>query len=46
MYTGKRLVGIGVAKLKMCEVIERQTLSNFGMNQATCSEVEFSFDLE
>jgi hypothetical protein len=49
MHTGKPLVEIGVAKLKMYKVIKHQT-SNSGMIQATSeisrSEVEFSFDLE
>jgi hypothetical protein len=49
MHTGKPLVEIGVAKLKMYELIKRQTW-NVGMIQATSemsrSEVEFSFDLE
>jgi hypothetical protein len=49
MHTGKPLVEIGVAELKMYEVIKHQT-ANFGMIQATSeisrSEVEFSFDLK
>jgi hypothetical protein len=49
MHSGKPLVEIVVAKLKMYEVIEHQT-SDFGMIQATSeisrTEVEFLFGLE
>jgi hypothetical protein len=49
MHTGKPFVEIGVAKLKMYEVIKHQTWY-FGMIQATSeislSEVEFSRELE